>query len=112
MILQQDKPDDYVLATGESHSVREFVELAFAETERTVEWQGKGEDETGVDAKTGDVLVRIDPRYFRPTEIDSLCGDASKAREKFGWSPVTSFQDLVSEMVLSDLDNMKQERGD
>jgi GDPmannose 4,6-dehydratase len=112
MIVQQDKADDYVLATGETHSVRDFVELAFAETGRTIEWRGKGEAETGVDAKTGNVVVRIDPRYFRPTEIDNLCGDASKARKKFGWRPVTSFQDLVSEMVHSDIDVLKRERGD
>ena len=103
LMLQQDKPDDYVLATGESHSVREFVELAFAEIDRTIEWRGTDEDETGVDSKSGETLVRVDPRYYRPTEIDSLCGDASKARTKLGWSPKTSFQSLVREMVEKDI---------
>lgn len=108
MILKQDKPGDYVLATGESHSVREFVELAFAEVGCTVEWQGKGENEIGVNAKTGDVLVRIDPRYFRPTEIDRLCGDATKARKILGWKPKFSFNDLVREMVKTDIEAMKR----
>ncbi|TGQ24934.1 GDP-mannose 4,6-dehydratase, partial [Mesorhizobium sp. M00.F.Ca.ET.216.01.1.1] len=77
-ILQHDEPDDFVLATGEGHSVREVVELAFAETGRTIRWQGAGVDEIGIDAASGSVLVRIDPRYFRPTEVDTLLGDASK----------------------------------
>ena len=80
-----------MLATGETRSVREFVELAFAEVGRTIEWRGKGVDETGVDDKSGKTLVGIDPRYFRPTEVDLLLGDASKAREKLGWKPKTSF---------------------
>ena len=92
-----------MLATGESHSVREFVELAFAEIDPTIEWRGTDEDETGVDSKSGETLVRVDPRYYRPTEIDSLCGDASKARTKLGWSPKTSFQSLVREMVEKDI---------
>ena len=88
-ILQADAPDDFVLATGETRSVREFVELAFAEVGRTIEWRGKGVDETGVDKKSGKTVVRIDPVYFRPTEVDLLVGDASKAREKLGWKPKT-----------------------
>src|SRR5438067_6608067 len=80
LILQQDKPDDYVLATGEMHSVREFIELAFAEVGRKIAWRGRGVDEEGVDDKTGDVLIKIDPRYFRPTEVELLLGDPSKAR--------------------------------
>ncbi|WP_328702863.1 GDP-mannose 4,6-dehydratase [Arenibaculum pallidiluteum] len=102
-MLQQPQPDDYVLATGETHSVREFVELAFAETGRRIVWQGEGVEETGVDAATGAVRVRIDPRYFRPTEVDLLLGDPSKARDRLGWTHSTSFRDLVAEMVRSDL---------
>jgi GDPmannose 4,6-dehydratase len=108
-ILQQDAPDDYVLATGETHSVREFVELAFAHTGRTVVWQGQGVDELGVDAKTGQTLVAIDPRYFRPTEVDLLLGDPTKARTKLGWTHQTPFRQLVEEMVEADLAAMKQE---
>jgi GDPmannose 4,6-dehydratase len=103
LILQQPKPDDYVLATGESHSVREFVERAFAEVGRTIVWQGYGEDEVGLDSRTGAVLVRVDPRYFRPTEVDALLGDPSKARRDLGWQPEISFAELVAEMVQSDL---------
>jgi len=102
-ILQHDEADDFVLATGEPHSVREFAELAFAETGRTIRWQGHGVDEIGVDAGSGAVLVRIDPRYFRPAEVDLLVGDPSKARTRLGWSHVTGFKDLVAEMVRSDL---------
>lgn len=109
LMLQQPTPDDYVLATGESHSVREFVELAFAETGRTIEWRGKGVDEQGVDARTGAVLVRIDPRYFRPTEVDLLQGDPSRARERLGWSHRTSFRELVAEMVQADLGVVSRE---
>ena len=102
-MLQQDTPDDYVLATGESHSVREFVELAFAETGRRVRWAGTGVAEQGIDAESGAVLVRIDPRYFRPTEVDHLLGDASKAHSRLGWRPRTSFRQLVADMVAADL---------
>ena len=108
-IVQHDESDDWVLATGETHSVREFVENAFAEVGRAIEWQGKGVDETGVDAKSGDVLVRIDKRYFRPTEVDLLIGDPSKARNKLGWEHKTSFADLVSEMVREDLKEVASE---
>ena len=102
-MLQQDQPDDYVLATGETHSVREFVELSFAHVGRTIRWQGEGVAEQGLDAETGAVLVQIDPRYFRPTEVDLLLGDASKAKAKLGWSHSTPFPTLVAEMVASDL---------
>ncbi len=108
-ILQQDEPDDYVLATGESHTVREFVELAFARIGRIIEWRGKGAQETGVDKASGDVLVEIDPRYFRPTEVPLLRGDPSKARKKLGWSHTTSFADLVTEMVDHDLKLVAEE---
>ncbi len=102
-ILQAEAPDDFVLATGETRSVREFVEIAFAEVGRGIEWRGKGIEETGVDKKSGKTVVRIDPQYFRPTEVDLLIGDASKAREKLGWKPTTTFAQLVKEMVAGDL---------
>ena len=111
LMLQQPEPDDYVLATGESHSVREFTEFAFAGVGRRLEWRGNGEDEVGVDAKTGEELVRVDRRYFRPTEVDDLVGDASKAHRKLGWRSETSFAELVTEMVKSDLKAVAEEAG-
>jgi GDPmannose 4,6-dehydratase len=102
-ILQQDQPDDYVLATGETHAVREFVELSFAEIGCKVVWKGKGVDEVGIDKKTGKVLVEVDPRYFRPTEVDLLHGDPRKARKVLGWKHTTKFRDMVKEMVAADL---------
>jgi GDPmannose 4,6-dehydratase len=108
-ILQQDKPDDYVLATGETHEVREFVELAFAEVGRRIVWKGKGIDEKGIDAKTNDILVEIDARYFRPTEVDLLLGDPTKAQRQLGWKHTTSFRDMVKEMVASDMVVVKEE---
>ena len=111
LILQQPQPDDYVLATGESHSVREFIELAFAQVGRNIAWKGKGDGEEGFDAATGRVMVKVDRRYFRPTEVDALLGDASKARRELGWHPETSFADLVAEMVKSDLEAVGAETG-
>ncbi len=111
-IVQQDSPDDYVLATGEAHSVREFVELAFSETGKSIEWFGTGVNEQGLDRATGQILVRIDPRYFRPTEVDLLLGDATKARAKLGWSYKTPFRDLVREMVAEDLKVVAHEAAD
>src|ERR1700755_2606685 len=111
-ILQAGTPDDFVLATGETRSVREFVELAFAEVGRRIEWRGTGVDETGVDKKSGKTIVRIDPIYFRPTEVDEVIGDASKAREKLGWKPKTTFAQLVKEMVAGDLDIARREAAD
>jgi len=102
-IVQQDVPGDYVLATGVTHTVRHFVEKAFAEIGATIVWQGEGLEEVGIDTVTGAVRVRIDPRYFRPAEVDMLCGDASLAREKLGWAPNIDFETLVSEMVREDL---------
>jgi GDPmannose 4,6-dehydratase len=110
-MLQQPEPDDYVLATGETHSVREFVERAFDQIGMAIEWRGKGADEKGVDAHSGRVLVEVDPRYFRPTEVDLLIGDPSKARSKLGWQHKTSFEQLVAEMVASDLAELKVERS-
>ncbi len=103
MMTQQDAADDYVLATGEGHTVREFVELAFRYVGREIAWKGKGTEEVGLDAKSGDVLVSIDPRYFRPTEADLLIGDASKAQKALGWEHKTSFPDLVADMVKADM---------
>jgi GDPmannose 4,6-dehydratase len=108
LMLQQPAPDDYVLATGETHSVREFVEKAFAESGQSITWKGSGEKETGSDAKTGKVLVEVDPRFFRPTEVDLLIGDASKARDRLGWAPKIKFDALVREMVRSDLKLLEQ----
>jgi GDPmannose 4,6-dehydratase len=109
LMLQQDAPDDYVLATGESHSVREFVEIAFENVGRSIEWRGSGVEEQGLDSHTGAVLVAIDQRHFRPTEVELLLGDASKARRKLGWRYRTGFRELVAEMVASDLEVMAQE---
>ena len=108
-ILQHDKPDDFVLATEETHSVREFVELAFHHVGKTIEWQGSGIDEKGLDASTGKVLIEIDERYFRPTEVEFLLGDASKARKELGWKAKIKFTELVKEMVESDLEIVRQE---
>ena len=102
-ILQHGKPDDFVLATGEAHSVRQLTEKAFAVVGRKLDWKGKGADEVGLDAKTGTVLVAIDPRYFRPTEVNYLLGDAGKARRELGWSHRVTFDQLIKEMVQSDL---------
>jgi GDPmannose 4,6-dehydratase len=102
-MLQQTEPDDYVLATGEGHSVREFVERAFACVGRAIEWKGTGIDEVGIDTRSGEAIVRIDPRYFRPTEVDLLIGDASKAKRNLGWSATTSFAALIEEMMSADI---------
>ena len=109
-ILQHDEPDDFVLATGETHPVREFVELAFDEVGREIRWEGHGANEIGYDSSSGRVLVRVDPRYFRPTEVDLLLGDASKAFAKLGWKHSTPFRQLVSEMVAADLTSIERER--
>jgi GDPmannose 4,6-dehydratase len=111
MMLQQPEADDYVLATGETHSVREFVEKAFAEAGQTIAWKGSGTGEVGLDAKSGKTIVEIDPRFFRPTEVDILIGDPTKAREKLGWQPKIMFDDLVREMVRSDLKLLETERA-
>ena len=103
LMLQQDKPDDYVIATGETHTVREFVEAAFAHVGINIEWEGEGVDEKGRDSKTGRILVEVSPEFFRPAEVEVLIGDASKAREKLGWQPRTKFSDLVALMVEADI---------
>jgi GDPmannose 4,6-dehydratase len=111
LMLQQAEPDDFVLATGESHSVREFVERAFQHIGRAVVWRGQGIDEVGLDAKTGDILVKIDPHYFRPTEVDALLGDAGKAHQRLGWRPLVGFDEIVREMVEADLQRIEDARS-
>jgi GDPmannose 4,6-dehydratase len=111
MMLQHPKGDDYVLATGEIHTVREFVEESFAYVGVNIEWRGKAEDEQGVCSQTGKTLVKIDPRYYRPTEVDFLQGDSSKAKSVLGWKPEISFKDLVRDMMESDLIIMKRGRN-
>ena len=113
-IVQQDVPEDFVLATGETHSVREFIELAFAHVGVTLEWRGKGVEEKGLDARSGRELVVIDPRYFRPTEVDLLLGDPSKAKQKLGWTHTIGFRQLVADMMDADLVTVQKEapRGD
>ncbi|MGA3157675.1 MAG: GDP-mannose 4,6-dehydratase [Steroidobacteraceae bacterium] len=103
LMLQQSQPEDYVIASGVQHSVREFIERAAAELGMRILWRGTGADEQGIDEVSGQVVVKIDPRYFRPTEVESLLGDASKAKRQLGWQAETSFETLVQEMVASDL---------
>jgi GDPmannose 4,6-dehydratase len=109
-ILQQREPDDYVLATGQTHSVRRFVEMAFAEVGRRIAWEGQGAEEVGRCARTGGVLVRVDPRYFRPTEVDELIGDPAKAQARLGWRHRCALPELVAEMVAADLAEMSGAR--
>ncbi|MBA7517206.1 GDP-mannose 4,6-dehydratase [subsurface metagenome] len=108
LMLQNDKPGDYVCATGQTHSVREFCEAAFRCVDIELEWEGSGVDEKGLDKKTGKVLIEIDPEYFRPTEVDLLLGDASKIKKELGWEPKTKFEDLVSIMVEADLEAVRK----
>jgi GDPmannose 4,6-dehydratase len=109
-IVQQDEPDDFVLATGEAHSVREFVEKAFTCVGRTIVWKGEGADEKGLDQKSGKVLIAVDPRYFRPTEVEALIGDPRKAHNKLGWRHRVTFDELVQDMVKTDLDAVRFEQ--
>jgi GDPmannose 4,6-dehydratase len=109
LMLQQPEPEDFVIATGEQHSVREFVEVAAAHLGMRVRWHGTGVDEYGIDVNTGRKIVKVDPRYFRPTEVETLLGDPSKARQKLGWQAETTFQQLVQEMVREDLENAKRD---
>jgi GDPmannose 4,6-dehydratase len=109
LMLQQETPEDFVIATGQQHSVREFVVAAGARLGMKIEWKGNGLDEVGVDRSSGRTLVRVDPRYFRPTEVETLLGDPSKAKQKLGWSADVSFDQLVSDMVASDLEDAKRD---
>ncbi len=110
LILQQDKPDDYVIATGQQHSVREFVEAAFVEVGIGISWKGEGVKEKGYNRETGKVVVEVDRRYFRPTEVETLLGDASKAKKELGWSPKVGFRELVAEMVTEDLKEAERDQ--
>jgi GDPmannose 4,6-dehydratase len=109
LMLQAPRPDDYVVATGESHSVREFVEASFARVGTSLDWRGSGTDEQGTDRRDGRVLVQVDPRYFRPAEVEFLQGDASKARRSLGWAPRVGFRQLVDMMVDADLEQARRE---
>lgn len=110
LILQQPEPDDFVIATGETHSVREFTELAFKEVGIDITWKGRGSDEKGINEETGDVIVEVDPKYFRPTEVDLLIGDPTRAREKLGWNPTaTPFQELIKMMMTADMQLVAKE---
>lgn len=109
-MLQQEEPEDFVLATGVTTTIREFTERAFAEVGITLEWSGNGVDETGRDAKSGNILVSIDPAYFRPTEVDLLIGDASKARDKLGWQPTCNLQQMIEEMIKADLEEAHKDQ--
>jgi len=104
LMLQQDEPEEFVIATGETHSVREFCDEAFREVGIQLEWQGSGIDEKGIDRDTGRVIIEVDARYFRPTEVELLIGDASKAREKLGWKPRVTFYELVRMMAKADFE--------
>merc|ERR1719461_2112640 len=107
MMLQQETPDDYVCATGETHMVREFVELAFKVVDIDITWEGSGIDEVGKDSQ-GNILVRVDPQYFRPTEVELLIGDPTKAKKQLGWVPKTKLSQLVKEMVDSDIAELEK----
>ena len=108
-IVQHDEPEDFVLATGKTQTVRSFVEAAFRQVGTDIEWSGTGVDEVGAEKASGRLLVRVDPRYFRPTEVDHLIGDPRKAREKLGWSATTTLPDLISEMVQADLKKVAEQ---
>jgi GDPmannose 4,6-dehydratase len=110
LMLQQDVPDDYVIATGESHAVREFVERAFKEVGITVAWEGQGISEVGRDNESGEILVQVDPRYFRPTEVDELLGDPTKAQTRLGWKPKVSFEELIKIMVREDIKEAEKDQ--
>jgi GDPmannose 4,6-dehydratase len=110
LILQQNEPEDFVIASGEQHSVREFVEAAFHEVGIVIDWKGEGSDEKGYDSGSGKVLVEIDRRYFRPAEVDTLLGDPSKARRKLGWAPKVSFKELVTEMIREDMKEAERDQ--
>jgi GDPmannose 4,6-dehydratase len=109
LMLQQEAPEDFVIATGEQHSVREVIECAGRYLDMDICWEGEGKAEKGVDRRTGEVVVEVDPAYFRPTEVETLLGDATKARRKLGWTPRISFEELIAEMVASDLNEARRD---
>ena len=110
LMLQQNEPEDFTISTGEQHSVRDFIEIAAKEINIEIKWKGEGIDEVGIDTKTGNIIVRIDKRYFRPTEVETLLGDSTKAKNKLNWQPKISFQALVKEMMMMDLDAAKKDK--
>ena len=110
LMLQQDKPDDFCIATGVQYSVRDFVNFAWGHLNRTMRWEGEGQDEKGYDTETGNLIVAVDPRYFRPAEVDALLGDPSKARDKLGWEPKITFEEMVHEMMENDINIAKRDR--
>jgi GDPmannose 4,6-dehydratase len=110
LILQQDQPEDFVIATGEQHSVREFIEIAGKELDIEIEWKGSKENEVGYDKKNGNIIIKIDPRYYRPTEVEALLGDPSKAINKLGWEAKISFNEMIKEMISEDLQESKKEK--
>jgi GDPmannose 4,6-dehydratase len=109
LMLQQDEPQDYVIATGEKHSVRELCETAFKELDMKIEWQDQGQEEKGIDKNSGRTIIEIDPNYHRPAEVDSLQGNPEKAKKELGWEPKTTFKDLIKEMVQADLEEAERE---
>ncbi len=109
LMLQQDKPDDYVIATGEQHSVREFIEACAKELGIALKWEGEGVNEKGINLANNKIIVAVDPRYFRPTEVETLLGDPSKAKKELGWEPKITFDELVKEMVETDLEEAKKD---
>ena len=109
LMLQQDDPEDYVIATGIQYSVRELIEIAAQQLNISIRWEGEGPDEKGLEKETGRIIIAVDPSYYRPTEVSELLGDASKAREKLGWEPVTSFEDLIAEMIEADMEEAQKD---
>jgi GDPmannose 4,6-dehydratase len=109
LILQQDEPDDYVIATGKQYSVRQFIEFGGAELEMDIQWEGSGVDEVGIDRNTGKQIVSVDPRYYRPTEVETLLGDPTKSKTKLGWEPKVTVEELVREMVAADYEDAKRD---
>ena len=110
LMLQQDKPEDFTISTGEQHSVREFIEIAAKEVDIEIKWRGEGAGEVGIDTKTNNIIIRIDKRYYRPTEVETLLGDSTKAKNKLNWQPKISFQELVKEMMTVDLKEAKKDK--
>ena len=109
LMLQQNTPDDYVIATGIQHSVRELIEIASEEIDIKIKWKGKGIDEVGYDDESKKTIIKIDPRYFRPTEVETLLGDSSKAKKELGWEAKTNFKDLIKEMMRRDLEEAEKQ---
>lgn len=109
LMLQQDEPEDYVIATGIQYSVRELIEIAAQQLNISIRWEGEGPDEKGLEKETGQIIIAVDPSYYRPTEVSELLGDASKAREKLGWEPVTSFEELIAEMIEADMEEAQKD---